>query len=213
VWKATDDEASYSSPVAATIDGTRHVFFFTRKGLVSLDPRDGTVRFTKTWRSRFNASVNAATPVVVGDLLFLSASYNTGAVLLRVRTDGADEVWKGDDVLSNHYGTSVERGGYLYGFDGRQEEGAQLRCVELKTGKVRWTKERFGCGSMIWADGNLIVLGENGDLVLIEATPEAYREKALSPVLSAQCRAGLALADGRLYARDDHKLICWNLKK
>jgi outer membrane protein assembly factor BamB len=213
VWKATDHEASYSSPVAATIDGVRHVFFFTREGLVALDPRTGAVRFTKRWRARFAASVNAATPLVVGDQLFLSASYNTGAVLLQVGKDSAEEVWKSDEVLSNHYTTSVAHQGFLYGFDGRQEQGARLRCVEFKTGKVRWTKEGFGCGSMLLADGRLIILTEDGDLVLVAATPNAYQELARARVLTAPSRAPIALADGRLFARDDKRLMCWNLKK
>jgi outer membrane protein assembly factor BamB len=213
VWKATDEPASYSSPVAATIDGVRHAFFLTREGLVGLDPKDGTVRFRKPWRARYDASVNAASPVVAGDLLFLSASYQTGAVLLRVRKDGVEEVWKGDDSLSCHYNTPVHHGGYLYGIDGRQERGARLRCVELKTGQVKWTRDRFGCASLLLADGRLIALTEDGDLVLLEATPEGYREKARANVLAGPCRAEPALADGRLYARGDKKLACWNLRE
>ncbi len=213
VWRATDQHASYASPVAATIAGTRHLFVFTREGLVSLDPKTGAVRFSKRWRSRFQASVNAATPLVIGDYLFLSASYNTGAVLLRVHADGADEVWKGDNILSNHYSTSVAYQGFLYGFDGRQEEGARLRCVELKTGKVRWTREPFGCGSLILVGGNLIILAENGDLVSVEATPDAYHEKSRAAVLARPCRAPIALAEGRLFARDERKLVCWDLRK
>jgi outer membrane protein assembly factor BamB len=212
VWKATGDGASYSSPVAATIDGVRHVFFFTREGVVSLDPANGKIRFRKRWRSRSNASVNAATPVVVKDLLFLSASYETGALLLRVKKARAEEVWKSDEVLSNHYETSIYHDGHLYGFDGRQETRAQLRCVELKTGKVCWTREGFGCGSMILADGKLIILTEKGDLVLAEPTPKAYREKARAPLLVKPCRAPMALAGGRLYLRDDKRLVCLNLK-
>jgi len=213
VWKATDHQASYSSPVAATAGGTRHLFVFTREGLVSLDPRTGKVHFSKRWRARIHASVNAATPLVVDEHVFVSASYNTGAVLWRLRPDGVDEVWKSDDVLSNHFNTSVHRGGYLYGLDGRQEEGARLRCVEWKTGKVRWTEERFGCASLVWAEGNLIVLNERGELLLVEATPEGYREKARAAVLTRPCRAHLALADGRLYGRDSRRLVCWELKK
>jgi outer membrane protein assembly factor BamB len=213
VWRATDHEASYSSPVAATVQGTRHVFFFTREGIVSVDPRTGAVRFSKRWRARINASVNAATPVVVDDLVFYSACYNTGAILLRLGPDGPHEVWKSDDVLSNHYGTSIHGAGYLYGFDGRQEERARLRCVELKTGQIAWTREDFGCGSLMWADGHLIVLSEDGDLVLLEATPTAYREKARAAVLGKPCRAQIALANGRLYARDSNRLICLNLKQ
>jgi outer membrane protein assembly factor BamB len=213
VWKATDHAASYSSPVAATIQGTRQVFFFTREGLVSVNPADGAVRFTKPWRARIQASVNAATPLVVDDHLFLSASYNTGAVWLKVRPDGVDEVWKGDNNLSNHYATSIHAGGFLYGFHGRQEEIAEMRCVEAKTGKVRWVKERFGCGSMILAEGRLIILTETGNLVLVEASPDAYKELARAHVLNRFCRAQVALSDGRLFARDDRKLICLNLKK
>src|SRR5262249_56758045 len=106
-------------------------------------------------------------------------------------------------ALSNHYNTSIHRDGYLYGIDGRQEERARLHCVELKTGKVLWTQDRFGCASMIWADGQLIALNEDGTLFLIEPAPTGYREKARANVLGKPCRAEIALANGRLYARDD----------
>lgn len=213
LWRATSQEASYSSPVAATIDGVRHIIFFTREGILSLDPATGAERFSKRWRARINASVNAAMPVVVADLLFISSSYNTGAVVHRVRKDGIDELWKSDDVLSNHYNTSLVLNGFLYGIDGRQEGGAaRLRCVELKTGKVRWTQERFGCASLIGVDGNLLALNDEGELLLIEATPEAYREKGRAAVLTKPCRAEIALSNGRLYARDGKRLICLNMK-
>jgi outer membrane protein assembly factor BamB len=213
VWKATKDAASYSSPVAATLDGARTVIFFTREGIVLLDPQNGRVRYSKRWRSRMNASVNAATPLVADDSVFISSSYNTGAILLRVRTQGVEEIWHNDESMSNHYNTCIHHAGHLYGFDGRQEEGARFRCVELKTGKVRWTVDGFGCGSMVLAEGKLIILTENGDLALAEATPESYKEKARSRVLTKPCRSEIALANGRLFARDGKKLVCWNLKK
>jgi len=83
----------------------------------------------------------------------------------------------------------------------------------MQTGKVDWTQEAFGCGSMVLADGNLIILSEHGDLVLVEATPASYQEKARARVLSSPCRSQIALANGKLYARDTKKLVCWNLKK
>ena len=213
VWKATDHAASYSSPMAATIDGERHIFFFTREGFVDIDPKNLKVRTTKHWRSRMDASVNAATPIVVGNEVFLSSSYGTGALLLRVSKNGCEEVWKGDGILSNHYATSVYHDGHLYGFDGRQEQRARLRCVEFATGKVSWSQEGFGCGWIIAADGKLIILGEQGELFLVEATPEAYREKARTSVFTRTCRAPIALASGRLYARDTGKLVCLDLRK
>jgi outer membrane protein assembly factor BamB len=213
LWTATNHEASYSSPVAATLNGVRQAVFFTREGIVFLDPQTGKVNYSKHWRARINASVNAACPLVVDDYVFVSASYNTGAILLHARKDGVEGVWKSDTVMSNHYNTCVAYKGYLYGCDGRQEQGARLRCVELKTGQVAWTQEGFGCGTLILAEGNLIILTEDGDLVLADATPEAYREKARAKVLSKPSRSPIALANGRLYARDGKKLACWNLKK
>src|SRR5207248_786877 len=88
-------DGTRASPVAADLAGRRQAVFLTREGLLSLDPADGTVRYSKHWRSRIDASVNAASPVVVGDQIFLTASYGTGAVLLRAKKDGLEEVWKG----------------------------------------------------------------------------------------------------------------------
>jgi outer membrane protein assembly factor BamB len=213
VWRATNHEASYSSPVAATLNGNRQVVFFTREGLVLLDPRTGAVNYSKHWRSRMHASVNAATPLVTGGLIFLSACYGTGAILLEVTRDHIQELWKSDEVMSTHYNTCVQSKGFLYGFHGRQEEGAKLRCVELKTGKVQWTDDHAGCGSLILAQDNLIILNEHGQLILVEATPVSYKEKARAQVLTAPCRSPLALAEGLLYGRDSKKVVCWNLKK
>ena len=213
-WRATDHDASYSSPIAATIDGVRHVFFFTREGIASIDPADGKVRFTKRWRARIPTSVNAASPILLGgDHLFLSACYDTGAILLKVKKDRVEEVWKGKESLNCHFSTPVAVGDQLYGFEGRQEQGGQLRCIDWKTGKVRWTENAYGCGSLIAAGDKLFVLGENGDLGLVKADPSKYQEKARIAALGKNVRAHLALANGLLYGRDGSKLVCWKVKK
>jgi outer membrane protein assembly factor BamB len=213
-WKATSHEASYSSPIAATVDGVRHVFFFTREGLVSVDPASGNVHFSKRWRSRIDASVNAACPVLLGgDHLLLTASYGTGAVLLKVKKDGVEEVWKNNTSLSAHFNTPVAVGDQLYGIDGRQEGGATLRCIDWKTGKVRWSDTGNGCATLLAADKKLFLLSEHGDLVLLRPSGEEYSEKARATVLGKPCRAHLALANGLLYARDGKKLVCWKVKK
>jgi outer membrane protein assembly factor BamB len=213
IWRAAQDGASYSSPVVLDLAGSREAVFLTREGIVLLDPRTGLVTFTKHFRSRMDASVNAATPVVVDNLIFFSACYGTGAILVRAQKDKMEALWENDKSMSNHYSTCIADNGYLYGFDGRQEAGAQLRCIELTTGKVRWTKEGTGCGSMILADGKLIVLTEKGILMLLSANPDSYTELARAPVLSGTARSPIALANGKLYARDTKKLICLNLKK
>lgn len=212
-WKATNDEAGYASPVAATINGRRYVLSFNREGLVGLDPATGAERFRFRWRSRSDASVNAATPLVFGHTVFLSASYGTGAVLLRVRDDKPQELWSGDDVLSNHYATSVHHEGFLYGFDGRQEQAPRLRCVDLATGKVRWTEEDFGAGTLLLAKDRMLILTETGEVVIAPATPEGFNPSARARVLTSDCRAHPALSGGLLYARDKDTMVCVDLRR
>jgi outer membrane protein assembly factor BamB len=208
VWKAADDPASYSSPVLAKLGGEELAVFFTRNGLLALSPRDGRVRLTHPFRPRAQSSVNAATPVVAADRIFLSTAYSTGAVLLAVKAGKAEEVWQGENILSCHYNTPLLVKGNLYGIDGRQEGGlASLRCIDWATGKVKWTKEAFGCAGLIDADGLILACPENGDVVLIDPAPEGYKELARAAVLDSPVRALPALAGGRLFVRDGKKLI------
>ncbi len=213
LWKATDDPPSYTAPTVIELGGKPHAAFLTRSGLVVVDPATGAVKFTKEWRSRLDASVNAASPVVRKDELLLTASYGTGAVLLKAKDGEWDEVWSNDRSLSCHYNTPVLVGDYLYGVHGRQEGGAaQLRCVEWKTGVVKWSQERFGCASLIAVDGGLLAVTEGGLLVRFDATPDGYKERAVARVLDSTTRAAPALADGRLYVRDEKRLVCLKLK-
>jgi outer membrane protein assembly factor BamB len=216
IWKATSDPASYASPTVCTVDGARRAVFFTRTGVVVVDPANGAVKYQQRWRARNDASVNGASPLVIGDLAFFSASYDTGALLIKLRKDGADKIWEDESVLSNHFNTCVHHDGHLYGFDGRVDSrtAPTFRCVELKTRKVKWEKTDFGNGSMILADGQLILLTEKGDLVLAQASPTAFQENARFRLLdNGPCRAQIALANGRLYARDQKKLVCADLQK
>ena len=211
LWMVAGEEASYSSPVAATFGGVRHALFFTRDNLLSLDPASGRERFRRSWRARIRASVNAATPLVIDDLVFVSAQYGTGAGLFRITGSGIDELWTSDDVMSNHYATSVHRDGYLYGYHGRQEYGPSLRAVALDTGDVAWDVPRFGAGSVTLAGGLLVVMRESGELVLADAAPAAFTPLARARLLRGTVRAYPALADGRFYVRDDDTLLAVGL--
>ena len=213
LWKATDDEASYSSPVAATFDGKRYVLVFNREGLVALDPANGKVFFRFHWRSREHASVNAATPLVIGGDVFVSASYGTGAAMLRFKEGGPELIWSGDDILSNHYATSVYHDGFLYGYDGRQEMTPRLRCIDATTGKVRWSQDDFGAGTLMVAGDRLLVLTEKGELILAPANPDGFKPVSHAQILGFTARAYPALADGLYYARDKNKLVCVDLRK
>lgn len=212
LWKATDHKAGYSSPTMARIDGKQRLICLTRDGLLILDPNNGSVVHERPFRARIDASVNAAAPLVHGDRIFVSASYNTGALLVAAAKDGWSDVWKNDRSLSCHYNTPVRSGEHLFGIHGRQEYGASLRCVEWATGDVAWEKKRFGCASLILADGLLIALVETGEIVLIEANAKEYRELGRFQALGDKLRAAPALADGRLFVRDTKKLAAFTVK-
>ena len=212
LWGATNDEAGYSSPVAATIGGQRHVLVLTRAALVSLDPANGHVRFRLPWRSRNDASVNAAVPVVAGDLVFISASYRTGATVLQVTGNTFKQLWSGDESLSNHYATSVYKDGYLYGYHGRQENGQTFRCVEMKSGKVMWEVEEFGAGSVILLGNDLLMLREGGELAWGVADAKGVKAGLRKALMPGVVRAYPALADGVLCARNTGALGCWALR-
>jgi outer membrane protein assembly factor BamB len=169
-WQTWEKQASYSTPVAATIHGQRHLLCLMRQGLVSLNPANGAVNFSFWFRSPMNESVNAMVPVVVDDLILISgAYYKIGSVLLRIaamsetsrsiveagRTAPAsnspvrvarpgrvvvEEVWR-STVLELHWNTPIHHNGFVYAFSGRNEPDAHFRCVEFKTGKLMWDRD------------------------------------------------------------------------
>lgn len=223
-WQRWDKQASYASPVAAMIHGQRHVLCLMRQGLVSVNPTNGAVRFRFWFRARVEESVNAANPVVHGDLILISAAYyRVGSVLLRVRPDGqgVDEVWRGTS-LEMHWATPLWRDGRVYGFSGRNEPDSVLRCVDFLTGKTLWERDErwatrssrqppvFGRGSMILADGKLIALGEGGLLGMFRPSAERCEElgRWQVPDLGYPCWAAPVLADRRLYLRSEDRLVC-----
>jgi len=223
-WQTWEKQASYSTPVAATIHGQRHLLCLTRQGLVSLNPTNGSVNFSFWFRSRVNDSVNAMSPVVSEDVILISAAYyHIGSVLLRVKPDGrnVEEIWRGTG-LEMHWSTPILLDGYLYGFSGRNEPDAHFRCVELKTGKVTWDRDEnwpphsspqpdvFGRGSCLLADSRLIILGEGGLLGLVKPNPEKVEEIARwqVPKLHYPCWAAPILSDKKLYLRSEDQLVC-----
>ncbi len=211
VWTATDHEASYSSPVAARIDGRLLAIFFTREGLVAVEPETGRVAYERRWRSRSRASVNAATAVVLGDIVFLSASYGTGAIAMRLRNGQIEELWSGEDVIDNHYSSCVRSGSTLFGFHGRQEYGQSFRAADLVTGEVLWSSDRLPAGSVLRVGDRLLLLLETGELLLAAASREKFEVLARAQILGRETRAFPAVANGLLFARDKDTLVCLRL--
>jgi outer membrane protein assembly factor BamB len=205
VWKAEDDKMTMSTPVAATILGERQIIFFTQKGLVSVVPKTGAV----LWRYPFKFSTAAGiSPVVSGDTVYCSMSYNVGASACKIsknadNTYTATQLWMvTDNKQTSHWSTPVAFNGYIYGiFDQAKFGAAPLKCVDLATGEVKWSQAGFGPGGVTLVDGNLMVLSDAGDLVLVKAAPEAYTELSRAHVLSGKCWNSVAISNGHIYAR------------
>ena len=181
------------------------------------DPAGGKLLFQFPFRPPIRNSVSAATPLVIGDLVFLSASYGTGAVLLKIKEGAPEKIWSAEDALSNHYATSVHHNGFLYGIHGRTDPGfeppASLRCIALATGKLRWEQEAFGAAIITLAGEQLVILTEKGELIRAMASPTAFKPNARAQILPTQARAHPALADGFFYARSKDRLVCVDLRK
>jgi outer membrane protein assembly factor BamB len=213
LWKAGDDGPGYSSPAVLDVGGKPHAAFFTRAGVMIVRAADGKLTHTLPWRSRLDASVNAATPLVRKGEVFVTSSYGTGGTLRAVKADELAEVWANDASLSCQYATPVLVGDHLYGVHGRADtRTGELRCVEWKTGKMLWTVKGFGVAHVIAVDGGLLAVTEDGDAVRFAADPKAYREAARAKVIGGVVRAAPALADGRLYVRNEKRLTCVKLK-
>ena len=178
VWKATNDRgklfiANSWPPSAQRTPRVQHLSHARGIGRSRSIERASPV-FIPVSLPRSSASVNAATPLVAGNQVFISASYGTGAALLEVNGSEYKKIWANDDSMSNHYSTCVIRDGFLYGFHGRQEEGQALRCVQLRTGKVMWDVDGYGAGTVTLAGDKLLILRENGELVLAPAVSDGF---------------------------------------
>ena len=225
-YEITDELASYASIQVADIRGRLWCFAFARGGLVGFDPANGQVDFQYPWRARMLESVNASTPVVVGNEVFISEAYQVGSSLLSVQPGSCEVVWRDDPrrrdkSLATHWNTPIFVDGYLYGCSGRHTQDAELRCIEWKKGRICWseTGARPERSSLLFADGYFMSLGEFGTLQLLRANPQRYelvssvvlRDESGDPLLRYPCWAAPILAHGLLYIRGENRVVCLEL--
>jgi len=208
VWKALDDSLGQGSPVWAEVRGVPQVIFFTGKGAVGVAPRDGKLLWRYPWTTRFD--LNIATPIFADGKVFISSNYGTGGAVFRLTDEGEPQtLWK-SLAMQNHMSTSVLYQGSLYGFSENR-----LRCVDFETGKVQWDKSGLGKGSLVVADGHLIILGDHGELVLAKPNLTEYTEVSRCQLFDKGTLTWIApvVSDGRLFIRSENALLALNLRK
>ena len=204
LWQALDEPMSHASPAIVTLDGRRQLLVLTAGNLVGLSPEDGR----EIWR-HVQQAVNIANPVVgPGNRIFAGAAYGYGCQLIEVKGASARQVYK-NAVLGSHHATPILHAGNLYGFDDRN---GIFKCVDFATGEERWEAREVGKGNIVLADGQLIVINEEGELLLAPVSPEGFRPTAQARVLRGTCYTAPSLADGRLYLRSDGELVCISLR-
>jgi outer membrane protein assembly factor BamB len=220
-YRAGNELASYAVPIVATINGRPLALYFARGGLLGFHPAGGMVEFHYPWRARARESVNAANPVVVGDNVLITECYGAGSSLLKLKPGGYDVVWRDDarqKRLECHWNTPIHVDGYVYGSSGRHEAEAELRCVELATGKLQWRVPGLSRSQLLLADGHFLVLTEYGQLLLVRVNPKRYEEVARIDYGATGLRllknpvwAAPVLSHGLLYIRGQGRFLCLEL--
>ena len=214
LWTATSEQASYAAPVRVRVGGQDHVIVVTRYQCLLIEPAAGNVRWTFPVGQR-GPTVNAASPLVFEDShLLVTAAYGIGSVYAAFDARAATPVWQGPESLASQYATPIDVNGRLYCIDGRDDmPPADFKCIDRQTGRVLWSEPGFGYGTVLLADGKLIVVKTDGELVLVRPNAAEFEVLARAQPFAddpagGAVRALPAIAGGHLYVRDDRTLSC-----
>ena len=230
-YRVGDDLASYASPVVIDFDGRRLGFHFGRSGLIVFDPKAGRELDRFDWRARRLTSVNAANPVIVGNHVLLTESYEKGAVLLEYNaasegdSDAFRSIWQDgprNQAIAAHWNTPVHHEGVVYVSSGEKSPNAELRAVDWATGEVLWSQPRLARTQLLYVDGHFVVHSEVGDLLLVRATAESYQQVGhirlraeidgrTVDLLRYPAWAAPVLSHGLLYVRGRNRLAALEL--
>ena len=140
-------------------------------------------------------------------MFFLSAIRNPGFVIAKVENNVASEVITGNSMKTD-YNTACYHNGYIYGFN-----VAALQCISAETGEKKWTKRGYGKGSLILVNDKLLVLSDQGKLVLVQATPDEYKETGLFQAIEGKSWTAPSFSGGKIYVRNLTEMACYDLVK
>ncbi len=207
-WKSGQASVGYSTPYAFDFEGTRYVAGFLGDALLITERDNGKLVHSVPWVT--NWSVNAAMPIVDEELLYLSSGYGVGAAVHRLKrtADGgltSEQVWK-KKVLRNKFQSAILLDGYLYSGD---EKG--IKCIQLASGQRMWERRREPHATVLIADGHMLALTEDGELIIAPAKPDGFEPLTTAKILGGRCWTIPILCNGKLYARNLTRLVCFDL--
>jgi len=208
IWKVLNDKQAYTSPQLTTLAGRRQILVVSANRVMGLAVEDGSLLWEFPWSTQ--NGINVAQPIVVApNRFFLSAGYGHGAALIEVSpaADGyeARAVWQ-NTRMKNKFGSSVLYEGMMYGLD-----EAILACMDPATGELKWKEGRYGYGQLLLASGHLIISSESGEVALVQADPEKYREIARFQAIEGKTWNVPAIVDGRLIVRNSSEMACFRI--
>jgi outer membrane protein assembly factor BamB len=214
VWQTDEFRPGYGSPIGWKPAGDQLIATLNNDCLLLVNAEDGKIVDRQNWETSFATS--SATPVILGDTLFISTGYNQGCALFRMK-DGKLELVYDNKDMRNHFNHSILWQGTLYGVDGQSTSPrlCSLVAMDYATGAVKW-KERsvLGCGSLMIADGKIIALSDEGELMVAPASPDGFKPISKAKVLAGRCWTMPVLAQGRVYCRNAAgDLVCLDVRK
>ncbi|MGA2616585.1 MAG: PQQ-binding-like beta-propeller repeat protein [Thermoguttaceae bacterium] len=211
VWKAGSDTAGYASAVVFGPARRKLITSFNGTGLTIYSPARSQSVAQYPWQTSYG--VNAATPIVSGDKIFISSGYGRGCTLLKLAGGALEKVWENKE-MNNHCQTCVLAGGFLYGVHGQQGGKGSLKCLALASGRVKWDEKGLPVGGgLTLADGKLFVMLDGGTLLVAEAAPKAFHELARAKLFDGQCWTMPIVANGCVFCRNHHgELVCLDLR-
>lgn len=210
VWTSNTNTSGYATPMPFTSGGAPAVAIFAAKALVGVAVKDGKLLWEHPWPTRWE--INNADPILVGDAVFVS-SFDRGCALLELGAAKPIVSWENKN-MANHFNSCVFLGGYFYGVNGNTDQPEKdFRCLDLAKGELKWKHDGLGLGSVMAADGKLIILSERGELIVTAASPESFKPLARAQVLGGKCWTTPVLASGRIYCRNAQgTVVCLNVR-
>ncbi|HMJ66178.1 MAG TPA: PQQ-binding-like beta-propeller repeat protein, partial [Candidatus Binatia bacterium] len=224
VWRAQNAGLTHSTPVLATIHGVPQVIFATQQGVISVDPNNGTLFWRATYPFSYSTSIGAS-PVVWDDVVFVTGARAYGMGSVAYQASLSNNVWTASrlwwtNTTAAHWMTPVCLDGYLYGqfgifsFDG---PNAQLTCLDIRTGVVKWQIPGFGRGGTVLVNNQIVTLTENGQLLLVKADTNSYVELGRFQAIlnyfpdNNKCWNAPAVSDGKVFARSSSFVAAFDL--